>query len=156
MSIREIKKTDAAKQYQTELLSKEVRRLKRNFANQISLFDQLIQTEEVAVVKQELVKLNTIFTELKDGSERLCKLVSEEEAAKVDDAVRLDRGNLEKIEKAVVEWLDAHDKMERRSCRSSVSRKSAHRVGTGWNVPDTDPRTMEIDEKERKSYHQTN
>ena len=47
-------------------------------------------------VKQELVKLNRIFTDLNDASERLCRLTSEEEATKINDEVGVDRENLEK------------------------------------------------------------
>ena len=124
MSVREIRKTESAKAYQYDLLTKDIRRLRRKFGNQISSFDQIIQTEEAEVVKQELVKLNRIFTDLNDASERLCKLISKEEATKINYEVGVDRENLENIEKAVSGWLLAQDKIERKSSRSLGSRKS--------------------------------
>ena len=75
MSVREVKKTAAGLEYQTELLSKEVKRLRRNLTSQIGKFDSLIQGTEARQVRLELEKLKAIFLELSGVSIRLCSLV---------------------------------------------------------------------------------
>ena len=40
---REVKKTEAGREYQEDLLTKETARLKKTLANQVSVFDELIK-----------------------------------------------------------------------------------------------------------------
>ena len=68
---RQVKKTEAGTEYQTEVLTKEVKRLKRSLTRQIGLFETLIQEADGKRVKQELEKLHLIFAELCSVSDHL-------------------------------------------------------------------------------------
>ena len=71
MSARPVRKTEAGAEYQTEILTKEVKRLRKNLTGQISKFETLIQEANTNKVKQELEKLCQIFAELCSVSSRL-------------------------------------------------------------------------------------
>ena len=84
MSSREVKKTEAGKEYQIELLTKEISRLRKSLANQAGLLERKIEEPNggAAAVKHELEKLDKMFTELSNASSRIIELVMEEEAKK--------------------------------------------------------------------------
>ena len=112
MSVREVKKTAAGLEYQTELLSKEVKRLRRNLTSQIGKFDSLIQGTEARQVRLELEKLKAIFLELSGVSIRLCSLLSKEDSEPEEEALKLDAENVQKIDKAVEDWLKTKEGMQ--------------------------------------------
>ena len=111
MSSREVKKTEAGRDYQTELLTKEFSRLRKSLTKQISLFDELTNNAtESTEVKQELEKLNWNFTELNSVFNRLCGLVNEERVDLLNNIVVLEGKNVERINKAVEDWLGARER----------------------------------------------
>ena len=113
MSSREVKKTEAGRDYQTELLTKEFSRLRKSLTKQISLFDGLINnTTESTEVKRELEKLNLNFTELNSVFNRLCSLVDEERVDLLNNIVVLEGKNVERINKAVEDWLGVRDRFD--------------------------------------------
>ena len=146
MSVRAVKKTPAGLEYQIDLLGKEVKRLRKNLTNQIGGFDELIQTCEASRVQQELDKLKRTFTELCEVSTRLCLLFSkedetqEEKGLQEEQEIRRDAENVERIQRAVEEWLEAKGdgvrlddkrsnhsaKTIRSSCRSKEMKRKAN------------------------------
>ena len=54
---REVTKTEAGHEWQTGLLTKEVKRLRRSLSKQISLFDGLLETADEETAKHELENL---------------------------------------------------------------------------------------------------
>ena len=109
MSTRNIKKTEAGLEYQTNVLSKEYKRLKKNVANQLSLIDKLVSSGDAASMGQEMKKLDDIIAELSSVSLRLRDLLSEEEAEKIKEEVELEGANAAKVKEAMGEWLKAHE-----------------------------------------------
>ena len=117
MSSRDVRKTEAGRDYQTDLLTKEVKRLRKTLSKQISLFDGLINgAAEPTTVKQELEKLNRDFAELSSTSSRLAKLVTKEKAQQLNDVVILEGKNVGKMENAIHDWLGARDKVHPEIC----------------------------------------
>ena len=129
MSARAVKKTPAGLQYQIDLLEREVKRLRKSLTKQIGGFDELIQTADAREVQQELDKLKRTFTELCGVSTRLRLLfpkedeTQEEKGWEEEHAIRRDTENVERIQRAVEEWLEvkANGIMQddRRSVQSS-------------------------------------
>ena len=109
---RQVKKTEAGTEYQTEVLTKEVKRLKKSLTRQIGLFETLIQEADGKRVKQELEKLHLIFAELCSVSDRLQPLLPKEEADQMAEEIATEGTNVEKLEKAVKEWLEAQMNMK--------------------------------------------
>ena len=105
---RQVKKTEAWIEYQTEVLTKEVKQLRKGLTRQIGLFETLIQEADANKVKQELEKLRQIFAELWDVSNRLQPLLPKEEADQIEKETIMEGTNVDKLEKAVKEWLEAH------------------------------------------------
>ena len=115
MSSREVKKTQPGIEFQRDLLTKEVRRLRKTLSKQIGLFDGLINnTAEPETVEQELEKLNRNFAELSSASDRLSKLVTQEMAQQLNDAVIMEGNSVQRIENVVKGWLKAKDKVHSR------------------------------------------
>ena len=107
----QVKKTEVGIEYQTEVLTKEVKRLRKGLTRQIGLFETLIQEADANKVKQELEKLRQIFAELWDVSNRLQPLLPKEEADQIESETSMEGTNVEKLEKAVKEWLEAQMSM---------------------------------------------
>ena len=108
MSSREIKKTEAGREYQTDVLSKEYKRLKKNVAKQLNRCEQQILSGKAENVRSEIDKLNNILAELHNVSHRLEQLVTAEEANKIKEEVELEGKNAAKVVEAMNDWLEAH------------------------------------------------
>ena len=124
---REVKKTEAGREYQEDLLTKETARLKKTLANQVSVFDELIKASNgnPERVKEELGKLETTFAQFNSTSARLQKLVSEEKASQIDDTVRIEGESVERISSAAKDWLAAQGEVDDNLSCSRDSRKSS-------------------------------
>ena len=109
MSKREVRKTSVGLEYQIDLLCKEVKRLRRNLANQIGRFDGLLQTADARVVKQELVNVDGTFAELGGLVARLLSLLDEESARREEESLGKDAENVERIHRVGEDWLRAQD-----------------------------------------------
>ena len=96
MSTRARKKTPAGLDYQTDLLSKEVKRLRKSLTSQVGALDELVQTADATTVKQEFERLSGTFAELSSVSNRLCALISKEDATQEENALTLDGEKLER------------------------------------------------------------
>ena len=97
MSTRARKKTPAGLDYQTDLLSKEVKRLRKSLTSQVGALDELVQTADATTVKQEFERLSGTFAELSSVSNRLCALISKEDATQEENALTIDGEKLERI-----------------------------------------------------------
>ena len=124
MSAREIRKTEAGAEYQTEILTKEVKRLRKNLTGQISKFETLIQEANPNKVKQELEKLGQIFAELCSVSSRLLPLASKEQTEQIQRENSVEESNVGNLEKAVKEWLEAQLKMETKAVEEGSQGKN--------------------------------
>ena len=122
--------SDKGWEYQIDLLSGEVKRVRVNLTNQISLFDDLLKTKDVNTIKKELEKLETIFTKLTSTASRLHELLHTDEASRVSDMLVEMEENVSKIKKAVSEWLVTQAEIDTKSCRSDSVRKSVHSSGS--------------------------
>ena len=129
MSSREIKKTEAGREYQTDVLSKEYKRLKKNVGKQLNLFDQLVSCGDEGNVRLEVEKLNKLLAELSCVSQRLEQLVPEEEANRIKKETELESENAAKVVLAMNEWLEArrmypfHDSQESQMARKIHDRE---------------------------------
>ena len=108
---REVTKTDAGREWQTGLLTKEVTRLNRSLPMQVNLFDGLQETADEETAKHELENLDRIFAELSSASHRLCGLVPEEYVHQINSTLNENGENVERIGKAVQDWLQTKRKM---------------------------------------------
>ena len=106
---REVKETEAGREYQEDLLTKETVRLKKTIANQVSVFDELMKASNgnPERVKEELEKLKTTFAQFNSTSARLRDLVSEEKASQIYDTVQIERESVQRISSAAKDWLAA-------------------------------------------------
>ena len=98
MSLREIKKTEVGKEYQIEVLSKEVRWLKASIKKQISLFKK---PGPNFILNAELDRLNKTFSELSNVSDRLSPLISEEDAKGLQQEVMSLSKDISRVDKEI-------------------------------------------------------
>ena len=125
---REITKTEAGVAYQVEVLSKELKRLRKRLADQLALFDTQAMTKDLKTVEAELDRLNQCFVEICGVTSRLTPLLEKEEAEEMDEKVRLDGESVGKVGGAVKEWMKALGEVDRKSILSSTSRSSRRTV----------------------------
>ena len=135
-SRRQVTKTEAGKCYQRDLLTKEVNRLRKTLSNQIGGFDGLHRSvAEIPIVEQELERINRTLTDLTNTSKRLSSFVTVGEAEKLDSDATRDRENVERMEIAIKDWIDARRKVEpeapkpRSAGRSVESGKEIDKTG---------------------------
>ena len=105
MSSREVKKTEAGREYQIEVLSGEVRRLECSITRQIGLFEEGLPTLSRESALSDLEKLNKTFAELSSVSERLRQLMSEEDATELWRSVKSKGEKVSKVDEEVRKWL---------------------------------------------------
>ena len=125
---RDVKKTEAGKDYQIELLTKRTTRLKKNLASEIGVFEVLTQNGEPEMVKQALTKMDETFAEFSSVSSRLSDLVTEEQAAVLNSTVLMEGESVSRVGAAARNWLAEQEKLEsksEKSWRSNQSRKTS-------------------------------
>ena len=132
MSTRQVKKTEAGKEFQIELLSGETKRLKKNIEKQIRLLENLRSTANTGKVKHELEKLSNTFAELSSVSERLSAILSKDDAKELRRLVGIEGEKVGKIEESMNEWL-----RWKKSSLSGGSRKKANSLVTLGNLEGT-------------------
>ena len=125
---REITKTEAGTAYQIEVLSKELKRLRKKLADQLALFDAPTMTKDVDTVKAELERLQQCYGEMCGVTSRLSPLLGKEKAEEIDEKLRWDGESVGKVGGAVKEWMKALEEVDNKSIRSSVSRSSRQTV----------------------------
>ena len=124
MSTRVTKKTPAGLEYQTDLLSKEVKRLRKSLTSQVGALDELVQTADATTVKQEFERLSGTFAELSSVSNRLCALISKEDATQEENALTLDGEKLERIRKSIFNEEDNLSEVSQRSANATKKTRS--------------------------------
>ena len=128
---RDVKKTEAGKDYQIEMLTKRTTRLKKNLASEIGVFEVLTQNGEPEMVRQALTKMDETFAEFSSVSSRLSVLVTEEQAAVLNSTVLMEGESVSRVGAAARNWLAEQEKLEsksgtsERSWRSNQSRKTS-------------------------------
>ena len=99
--------TGKGQEYAMEFLSKEVKRRNKKLTDQISLFEDLLKTNDVRLIKKELAKLDLMLHELEDASNRLLEVTKGDEKEQVDSKLKTEQESVSRLKAAVVEWLDA-------------------------------------------------
>ena len=118
MSTREVKKIEAGKEYQVDLLSKETKHLKRNIEKQIGLLENLRSTGNTEKLIHRLEKLNNTFAELNSVSERLSHMLAEDDAKELRRSVAMEGEKVGITVESMNEWLGLR--------KSSVSREGGN------------------------------
>ena len=113
------KQTLKGQAYTMETLQKEVKKLMGKLSNQISLFDDLLNTRNVTMVQTELSRLESIFGTMKLAAERLLEITTGREKEQVEEMISAAQEKFMEVENRVEKWLNAQ---ERRSIPSKSSR----------------------------------
>ncbi len=92
-----------------ELLHTEIKKLRGKLNDQISLFEHLLQTEDVETVKSEIRKGSQIILDLRANVSEYINVCSQDESADPTDIVNMmnaEDDSFSKVEKAVNEWIE--------------------------------------------------
>ena len=111
-------------EYQIALLQKETRRRRKNLTGIIGLFEDLLRTKDVTATKRELTNLQACFSDFRDASFRWMGVSKENEKKEIEEMFQAEMQGFQRVEVAVKEWIEEHDKIDLKSGRSNISRKS--------------------------------
>ena len=116
--------TEKGRVYAMESHRKELKKSRTRLSNQISLFDDLLNTRNVDMVKTELIRLESWFTEMKSVVDRLLDMVEREERGQLRDLISKKRSEVLEVGNRVERWLVSEGERDARSGRSKSSRNS--------------------------------
>ncbi len=106
--------TPKMKEFQIDLLHKEIKRLRGKLSKQLGLFEDLLRTAEIDTVRRELSTGSEILSELKSTVLRYINVCNQGEVDSSDVAIMLEaeEDSFNKIVKAVNEWIDMKESTE--------------------------------------------
>ena len=108
--------------YMMETRRREFKKKRIKLANQISLLDDLLKTKSVAMVKTELNRIESTFTEIKSLAELLLAVIDEEEKEQVTKTISEDQVTVVEVGNRVERWLVSQGKEDTMSGLSKSSK----------------------------------
>ena len=127
---REVVKTEVGAEYQKELLTKEMKNLRKKLKEQLANVNNLTGTRDVSTIETEMEKVNILRTKMDTLAERLYPLLEEEAVQEMQEIVRNDKINVARVEEAVKEWLEALKDFDTNSMWSVNSKGSKEGLPT--------------------------
>ena len=88
------------------------------------MFEDLLRTKDVTGTKRELTSLQACFNDFRDASFRWMDVSKENEKKEIEEMFQAEMQGFQQVEVAVKEWIEEHDKIDLKSGRSNISRKS--------------------------------
>ena len=122
--VRTRNRTEKGKAYASETLKRDIKKKKIKLSNQISLFEDLLKTRNVEMVKTELNKLEILVNELKSLVDSLLDVVDRKEIESWMNMMAKEQGKVIEVGDRVEKWLVAEGSREASSGCTRTSRLS--------------------------------
>ena len=120
-------KTEVGRDYQEDILAKELKRLRKKLGGHLNALNNLTGTREIWNVKEERNELNKCFSELCNVVERLKPLVEVERSQELETIIQMESESVANVDIAVDEWVKAMEGVEKESIVSMESRTSSQK-----------------------------
>ena len=103
------KPSEKGREYQLEMKGKEVKRLRSKLTGQISLFETLLRSNDVSLVKAELETVVEYLTELQVAVREYTNVANEGDSAQMIRMLDAEEKSVARVKKAVYDWIEAHN-----------------------------------------------
>ena len=121
---RERKMTLKGEEHQLALLEKESKRRRKILTQTFGLFEDLLRVKDAAATKRELSNLQKHFADFQETTSRWMELSDESEKADIEAMFLAEKDGYDRLEGAVKDWIEEQSRVDGKSARSHVTRKS--------------------------------
>ena len=103
------KPSEKGREYQLERREKEVKRLRSKLTGQISLFETLLRSNDVSLVKEELETTDKYLCELQVAGRKYMEIANEGEPEQIAGMLDAEEKSVERVKKAVHDWIETRN-----------------------------------------------